>query len=691
MNYSTLFNLRLIKLSHCLLDELNCSRFFLRQALILIFLLTSLYSSSKNYYVDPLAEASQQIGSEENPWVSLDQVTSATSTLLPGDTVFFRRGRTYTGKLNILASGAINAAIVFTAYGSGDMPEFDNTLTHVIKMTDKQYIVIDGFKIIDRTVHPTDHSILANTNYAIVVENSPNCIVRNCDISLVGIGISVSGNSQGTLIYNNRIHNLRMLRNTVGGNDDFGATGIVLNGSNVTVSRNRFEDCWGTSYDYLFEGGTVEFFGDSVSNNFIVYNTANNNNGFLKIGSIANGIAANNIIAYNKVINCGTLAVLQDTGLYRTQIKNVQFYNNNIVETVQQLRKPPAVFWMNGDGTAGMTVLKNNIFWLSSGINVASSKFDKGQMIHSNNIYRLSQGVVGLSIGSNEFLSPLSPLFRNTSGAAVDWDYKLLRNSIGIDFGVPIGINFDFDSIPIQDLPDAGVFEFDSPIISATLQNGKCFGDSGLVIIAAKGGTPPYTGIGNFAVRPGTTYFSVSDSRQKIDSVKITIAETPILQAELSAKPLNSFGSPSEISISANGGTPPYFYSLNSGQFQSLALFTGIAPGSYNITVRDYNGCERSKTINVQPYEGLLFNPDQGSKLKVYPNPSTYQFSLDNLLYYSASDIHLELYNMKGVLLFSKSGKFDSSFIFGDQLPTGTYNVRIQVDTFVQNLVIVKL
>jgi|688.fasta_scaffold127338_2 parallel beta-helix repeat protein len=691
MNNSTFFNFSLSRLRHSLLDESNRAGYFLKHVLTLLFLFVSLYSSSKNYYVDPLAEASQQIGSEENPWVTLEQVTSATAMLLPGDTVFFRRGRTYIGKLNILASGAMNAPIVFTTYGSGGMPEFDNTVTHVIKMTDKQYVVIDGFKIIDRTVHPTDHSILANTTYAIVVENSPNCVIKNCDISLVGIGIAVSGNSEGTIVYNNFIHNLRMLRNTVGGNDDFGATGIVLNGSNVTVSKNKFEDCWGNSYDYLFEGGTVEFFGDTVSNNLIIYNTANNNNGFIKIGSIANGIAANNIVAYNKVINCGTLAVLQDTGLYKTRIKNIQFYNNNIVETVQQLRKPPAVFWMNGDGTLAMVVLKNNIFWLSSGINVASSKFDKGQMVHTNNIYRLSQGVVGLSIGGTEFFSPLSPLFTNTIGNPADWDYKLLRNSIAIDFGSPTSINFDFDSTPILDLPDAGVFEFDAPIILATLQNGKCFGDSGLVTIAAKGGTPPYTGIGMFAVSPGTTFFSVSDSKQKKDSVKVTINETPILLADVSAKPLISFNAPSEIKIIATGGTPPYSYSLNSGQFQSSAYFGTIAPGSYNILVRDDNACVIKKSIDIQPYEGVLFNPDQGSRFKVFPNPSNYQFTLDNLLFYSTSDIHLELYNMKGVLLYSKSGKFDANFIFGDQLPRGTYNVRIQVDSSVQNFVIVKL
>ena len=145
MNNSTIFNFSLSRLRHSLLDESNRAGYFFKHVLTLLFLFASLYSSSKNYYADPLAQASQNIGSEENPWVTLEQVTSATAMLLPGDTVFFKRGRKYIGKLNILASGAMNAPIVFTTYGSGDMPEFDNTLTHVIKIAGKQYVVIDGF------------------------------------------------------------------------------------------------------------------------------------------------------------------------------------------------------------------------------------------------------------------------------------------------------------------------------------------------------------------------------------------------------------------------------------------------------------------------------------------------------------------------------------------------------------------
>ncbi len=118
--------------------------------MVILFVFISSSGSSKNYYVDPLSESAMAIGTEESPWTTLDQVSAATAQLLPGDTVFFRRSRTYIGKLNILSSGNVNMPIMFTAYGSGEMPEFDNTLTHIIKLSDKRYVVIDGFKIIDR-------------------------------------------------------------------------------------------------------------------------------------------------------------------------------------------------------------------------------------------------------------------------------------------------------------------------------------------------------------------------------------------------------------------------------------------------------------------------------------------------------------------------------------------------------------
>ncbi|MBO3697130.1 hypothetical protein [Roseivirga sp. E12] len=46
------------------------------------------------------------------------------------------------------------------------------------------------------------------------------------------------------------------------------------------------------------------------------------------------------------------------------------------------------------------------------------------------------------------------------------------------------------------------------------------------------------------------------------------------------------------IQLTATDGVQPYEYKLDDGTFQASDNFTGIAPGSYMVTVRDANGCE---------------------------------------------------------------------------------------------------
>ncbi len=103
------------------------------------------------------------------------------------------------------------------------------------------------------------------------------------------------------------------------------------------------------------------------------------------------------------------------------------------------------------------------------------------------------------------------------------------------------------------------------------------------------------------------------------------------------------------------------------------------------------NGCLSSRSIEIEPYDKLTFVPEEGSKFKIFPNPSNYYFTLNNLAYNSNSIIQLDVYNMKGILLYSASGRFSDLITFGHQLPQGTYNVRVQVDTFVQSISVVKL
>jgi uncharacterized membrane protein len=50
------------------------------------------------------------------------------------------------------------------------------------------------------------------------------------------------------------------------------------------------------------------------------------------------------------------------------------------------------------------------------------------------------------------------------------------------------------------------------------------------------------------------------------------------------------------ISLSASGGTAPYTYNINNGTFQSAATFQGLNNGTYQVGVKDANGCTATLT-----------------------------------------------------------------------------------------------
>jgi gliding motility-associated-like protein len=55
---------------------------------------------------------------------------------------------------------------------------------------------------------------------------------------------------------------------------------------------------------------------------------------------------------------------------------------------------------------------------------------------------------------------------------------------------------------------------------------------------------------------------------------------------------------------SISGGTPPLGFSVNGGTFREQTSFSGLAPGNYNITIRDAEGCQTEVRFElVQPVE----------------------------------------------------------------------------------------
>ncbi|MCF8247533.1 MAG: proprotein convertase P-domain-containing protein [Saprospiraceae bacterium] len=153
-------------------------------------------------------------------------------------------------------------------------------------------------------------------------------------------------------------------------------------------------------------------------------------------------------------------------------------------------------------------------------------------------------------------------------------------------------------------IKDSGGFTVSSSVIAlaappALVVNPTAVGTT--VTVAASGGTAPYQyqldggmlqGSNIFSgVANGTHTITVVDAHgcQKTSSIFIG-GVPPNIFVSLS-QPVSCHGeSDAVITVNASGGTPPYTYSLNGGTFQPGNTFSGLAAGTYSLTVKGADG-----------------------------------------------------------------------------------------------------
>ena len=563
-------------------------------------------SSPSKYYVDPSSTSAITNGTITNPWKTIAQLNAGTTSMVAGDSVFFKRGQVFTGNIIVGGSGTQLKPIVYTPYGLGNSPILTNTTSDIMSIVNRQYIIIDGFKFTDQTMNTTDHSILAKISYGIIVEGSPYCTIRNCDISLLGIGIALMTGSNFTTVSKNNIYNMRAVVNTVGGADDYGANSMVLGSSNNIISDNNISDCWATSYDYGYLGGAIEIFNSLINNNKILYNTFNNCSGFLELGGESAGYAINNLVAYNKIINCGQTATIHNRidGSF-INVTNLRLFNNVIVETKRQFNPVSSMFWYADPTIMDVVILRNNIIWLSTGENVVNNNLDTTKLVHVNNIYKLVGGTLGVNLNTSELLEGNTPIFMDTTGDPINWNYNTSLTSPAINFGEDVGLIRDFIANPIIGRPDAGILENPTenniqPLVATLLADSiKCNGGVVSVSIRATGGVLPYTGIGTYIVGAGTYTYIVTDAVGKKDTMNITLSQPNKLTLNVVAGIATSITDTTRITATATGGILPYSFRLNEGAYQASTIFTNITPATYNVTVKDANSCLVSDSIKV--------------------------------------------------------------------------------------------
>ncbi len=143
--------------------------------------------------------------------------------------------------------------------------------------------------------------------------------------------------------------------------------------------------------------------------------------------------------------------------------------------------------------------------------------------------------------------------------------------------------------------------------------NVSCFGGSdGSAMVMASGGTAPYTYSWNTSpvqttvtatnLSAGTYIVTVTDANGCTASATATITQPPVsLSASISAQTnVSCFGGGNgSATVSVSGGTAPFTYSWNTSPVQTTSTATGLAGGTYVVTVTDANGCTASASVTI--------------------------------------------------------------------------------------------
>ncbi len=438
------------------------------------FRIISEYRPDNSWYVSSTYTGGTSNGGLDTPWKTIQNVRTAldNGTIKRGDTVYFKRGDTFSGTFNFFSK---IGPYTFSAYGTGDKPKFICTGVTVSQLFDIQgssYLTFDNFEIIDNTLNPTDRSQLAKIQVAFRVQlSSSNITIQNCDISLVGIAAIFSPTSPNNTFTRCNVSNLRMIVNDGTADNDYGANGINVQSSNNAVTSNTFSGCWAPSIDYGYDGGGVEFYeqGAIIENNLIAYNTFYDNNGTFEFGGQSAGAnpIQNNIVAYNKFVNCSSVFYINNSGQYKASVSNLQLYNNVILQTTASRTGNKRMFGMAvTEATTNIITLKNNIFFLSntSSFVATSSLFSSNNLINSNNVYTLQNGSrVGFTTGSTDFFSTGSnPTYWTDISNAdpISWSYNPVLGSILINNGTNVNQTLDFNGNAVSNPPEIGILEY---------------------------------------------------------------------------------------------------------------------------------------------------------------------------------------------------------------------------------------
>jgi large repetitive protein len=144
--------------------------------------------------------------------------------------------------------------------------------------------------------------------------------------------------------------------------------------------------------------------------------------------------------------------------------------------------------------------------------------------------------------------------------------------------------------------------------LSTTQVNVLCFGNStGSVNLTVSGGTAPYTYLWSnngtaedpTGMASGAYTVTVTDANgcTAQTSVTITQPQAPLTLSTTQVNVLCFGNSTGSVNLTVTGGTSPYTYAWSNNTTQEDP--TGLAAGTYTVTVTDANGCTAQTSVTI--------------------------------------------------------------------------------------------
>lgn len=153
--------------------------------------------------------------------------------------------------------------------------------------------------------------------------------------------------------------------------------------------------------------------------------------------------------------------------------------------------------------------------------------------------------------------------------------------------------------------------------VNAAITDVNCFGQTtGVIDLTVSGGTGPYTyNWGGVATQnrtgliAGNYFVTVTDANAcSLTATEIVTQSQQITTSISSITDANCFGaSNGGINIHINGGTPAYTYLWSNGS--TSQNLTGVAAGTYHVSISDSYGCTTSTSIGVTQPAQITFTP----------------------------------------------------------------------------------